>query len=365
MPALLLTGAAAWLINGLHSAPDCGASSKDLMRAVLPHVDRIGADINVLAYGTPDNGNGPDSDDDDDDDNNRPTTLPAYPHGMVFLRTIRSGKNNPVPRMSAETNFRLRSKSFEYIFGTTLEKIVLRLMKAKVVQPRDSNRVSNRARHTPTYYNWGQNEEGDLFSLEGKGGVLPSRVRDTGSDMEDEGEPEEPEDTLSSNTTSLWFQFLLDVIESGPNEKAANKPGHIRLDQGERTEVNEATYKNTHLSDIFNDCQLRQASPEEWRNIFDKFFPVKGHTRSGRIQNYPSTLYYPRWEYFKNHATEQTYNLVRESLFKRFERLYWMPKAEEDRIWYTKFDKNMHKISGIERNKPSPRILVQGVNPTW
>lgn len=267
--------------------------------------------------------------------------------------------------MSAEITYRLRPKSFVYIFGATLEKVMMRVMNANLVQPRDSNRISNRTQHKPLYHNWGQNEEGDLILLEGKGGVLPSRVRDTGSDMEGEEEAEGPEETLSSNATSLWFQFLLDVIETGPNVKAANKPAYIRLDAGERTEVNEATYRHTKLSDIFIDCQFRQATPKDWSTIFDKFFPVKGHTRRGKIQNYLSMPYYPRWEYFKNHADDLTYNLVRKSLFKRFNRLYWMPKAEEDRVWYTKFDKSMHKISGIERTRPSPRILVQGVNPTW
>ncbi|KAF9470635.1 hypothetical protein BDN70DRAFT_901951, partial [Pholiota conissans] len=76
--ALLLTAAAPWFLNGLHSAPDNGPSSRDLMGKILPLVDRIDADVETLAYPTStrasitpvqrsDNDDNDDDDDDDDD----------------------------------------------------------------------------------------------------------------------------------------------------------------------------------------------------------------------------------------------------------------------------------------------------------
>jgi len=37
MPALLIMAAASWVLHGLHSSPDTGPSSQELMRAILPH----------------------------------------------------------------------------------------------------------------------------------------------------------------------------------------------------------------------------------------------------------------------------------------------------------------------------------------
>jgi hypothetical protein len=49
-PALLLTAAAPWFLNSLHSAPDTGPSSRELMDAILPHVDATEADPENLPY---------------------------------------------------------------------------------------------------------------------------------------------------------------------------------------------------------------------------------------------------------------------------------------------------------------------------
>lgn len=48
--ALLLVVALVWLVNGLHSRPDDGSASRNLMSAILPHVEHEGADPNTLAY---------------------------------------------------------------------------------------------------------------------------------------------------------------------------------------------------------------------------------------------------------------------------------------------------------------------------
>ncbi len=46
----LLTAAAPWFLNGLHSVPDNGPCSRDLMGKILPLVNREDADIQALAY---------------------------------------------------------------------------------------------------------------------------------------------------------------------------------------------------------------------------------------------------------------------------------------------------------------------------
>lgn len=48
--AMLLTAAALWFLKGLHCVPDSGPASRDLIAAILPHVQREDADPNALPF---------------------------------------------------------------------------------------------------------------------------------------------------------------------------------------------------------------------------------------------------------------------------------------------------------------------------
>ncbi|KAF9459638.1 hypothetical protein BDZ94DRAFT_1171312 [Collybia nuda] len=375
--ALILTAAAAWLLNGLHSAPDKGKSSRELMAAVLPHVDRIGADRNILAYGTPlddeDNISEVSTDSNDDDEVPRErsrrdaTTLPAFPYGIIFLSKLRLGKEYPVPRLTKDSRLMLSDDAFRYFFKATPDELAETLLQEKVVRRKHPDRIANRTRQTPSYYNWGQNPNKSIFSLAGKGARLPSRPRDLGSDNEEQEDGESDNDSDGADITDidrfitkLWYQFLIDILEVGPNKKRAHLPPYIKLNATERGMANEETYRNMNLGEIFTDYQWQVGSDKDWTKVFDKLFPVKGHTRAGTVQNYKRAQYYPKWEDFKAQADHRSYTTVRKELLKRFRKLYWMPKAVEERIWWTKYDPSMEHSRGADSTTAAPRILING-----
>lgn len=154
MPALLLTAASAWLLNGLHSSPDKGASSKELMAAILPHVSRAGANRDILAYGTPTKDDDIDSQASTQSDEDLPlptkarhdaTMLPAFPYGLVFLRNIRVGPDYPVPRLKNE-GLSIKEKAFKYLFGVNPEGVEHEFFRIALVRPSHDHRVPNRLR---------------------------------------------------------------------------------------------------------------------------------------------------------------------------------------------------------------------------
>ena len=143
--ALILAAAAVWLLTGLHSSPDNGSSSRQLMAAVLPHVATEGADLDILAYGIPCNEIDPaeedeeeddESTDDDDDIDQQPqrarqrrdaVSQPAFPYGLVFLHCIRVGPSYPVPRLNKSKDAatsELSATAFRYFFGVDIENIM-------------------------------------------------------------------------------------------------------------------------------------------------------------------------------------------------------------------------------------------------
>lgn len=372
--ALTLLAGCAWLLNSLHSAPDTGQSWRAVASAVLPHVERAGADRNILLFGTPEEAeeeeeDSSSSEDDGDIPRIRPrrdaSTLPAAPFGLIFTRPIRLGQGHPAPRLSEDPRDLLPPGIFKKIFNASQEDIQSRLEGSAVVRPAHPDRVPNKVRRLPVYYNHGQNPEGTIFSVKQRGARIPPTLRDEGSDLEDEPLPEGPATPPADAdefTTRVWYMLLSDVTNSAPNQQGAGQPSYIRLTQGERTQVNEATYTNDKLSDYFYDCQWMQATEDMWRKNFDKLFPLKGVTREGKVQNFTRADYYKEWEKFKNNSDHVSFNLVRDALYRRSKKLYWLPKAENDRLWYTKVHKDMKNLVG-DKKKAAPRVLVRGRDP--
>lgn len=129
--------------------------------------------------------------------------------------------------------------------------------------------------------------------------------------------------------------------------------------------VNEDTYKNRTLSAYFTDCQWKVAGRKDWQLIFDRFFPPRDSIKGGRVQNYGATVYLRTLRKIQARSDNETNRRIREALRRKFDELYWMPFAQTDRIWYTKFNAKFVKSSGRERRAPSPQILINGPLPFW
>ena len=86
------------------------------MDCVLPEVDRRGADEMFLAYGR-----AVDDGADTNDGYDEQVTLPANPHGLVFLHSLRIGQRHPVPRMRSGKV--LSDRSFRFFVGVDVDEI--------------------------------------------------------------------------------------------------------------------------------------------------------------------------------------------------------------------------------------------------
>ena len=355
MQALLLTAGCVWLLNGLHSAPDNGPASRNLMDCILPEIYRRGADEMLLAYGRAvDDAN----DEMDDDDYDGRFYLPGNPYGLVFLNSLRIGQRHPVPRL--QKNKSLSDRSFEFLFGIAFRDIDESFFRSSSIHSGPLNRSRNRVRRTERYVPDDDAPEANLFNVETRGVQLLPRARDEGSDLEDQDEDTEDEEGIDAQLTNLWRQFIKDVLQTVPNRSRGDEDGYCRLDAEERV-VGEDLFKNLCLSDFFNDCQWRVGDQGEWDTVFDHLFPVKDKAR--RVQNYNASHYYSKWQDIRRRAEKRSLDTIRKALKTKFKTLLWFPFAQADRIWPTKTTSNRFK-KFLAVNKPAPWVICRRA-PTW
>ncbi|KAF9470974.1 hypothetical protein BDN70DRAFT_939291 [Pholiota conissans] len=403
--ALLLTAAAPWFLNGLHSAPDNGPSSRDLMGKILPLVDRVDADVQTLAYPIGTRARIQLEEDDEDDEveiiydstkpeednlsvhsmlsgddepmprqapnrNSRPDKVPYNPYGIVFLREIRCTENIAVPRFSDMRIPMITTKTFRYIFGIEREDVQNEFFKVQLVVPPNPDRVPNKVRRT-TRREARDDEPDKIFNLSMKGYHLPPPVQDNGSDEDDSDDNEDNDEQLDIDIdkmlTNLWRQFLVDVTKKVPNRSKALDSSYCVLNMLQREEVNDETYRNLRLREYFNDCQFRVASKNGWTDAFNKLWPSQGKKLVGKkIQNYDSMDYYISW----NNLIRKDENIddpedpipiepMRDALRKRFNKLKWVPNAQNDRIWYTTRKPSFMRFPECDPDGPAPRILIK------
>lgn len=387
--ALLLTAACAWVLNGIHSTPDMGSSSRDLMNAILPHVDREGADPNILAYGTPvdEHEDISESDSEDDDDGPPPAkrrrdahTLPAIPWGLLFHRDIRLGPSHPVPRFVEEGDF-ISEKTFMYFFKVAPKNISRLIVDATLCAPVHPARIVNKQQRTTTFIP--VDEQRALFKLRRKGLALRPRDRDSGSDIEPSSESDSDDDpefqrarqqqrlhrlptnpTIDEELTFLWRQFLLDLTSVSPNIKGSANPSYCKLTKSQRLAVNESTYRNEKLSDYFIDVQWKIVDQGKWDTNFKYFFPDFDSLLPSKTQGWKQCQYFQNWKSMMQRSDNRTMDHMRQAMKKRFDTLYWVPRAEKERIWSTK------RVKTFEKPNPSnsgaaPQVFVRGFAPQW
>ncbi|KAF8873543.1 hypothetical protein CPB84DRAFT_1829545 [Gymnopilus junonius] len=380
-PALLLAASAPWFLNSLHCTPDLGQSHRDLLTAILPHIARTGADINVLPFAIStrrrqprDDESEPDEDFDEDDvdsdeeyERERPRhiipngdSVPSIIHGMVFLRRLRLGPQHPCPRL--ERGLFIKDATFKYIFKKDIDDVREVLYNNTMIAKPNADRVMNKTRRTLAYLP--PDDEQPIFNLEVKGYHLVPPPADQGSDNEPSDSDDEVREAISESLdmelTVVWRQFLLDITARAPNMKGAGNPSYVKLTASERLEVNEATYQDPDLSKYFNYCQWRMGSEDDWKRVFNHLWPVHDDVKFN-AQNYGQCRYYLKWgtllDQFKDEKTERK---ARRALWRRYDKLYWVPLSERDKLWWTKAESSKFSTSDITgERKVAPRILVR------
>jgi hypothetical protein len=85
----------------------------------------------------------------------------------------------------------------------------------------------------------------------------------------------------------------------------------------------------------------------------------------GKKQNYGSMQYYLDWDKLKAKVDENTFRQMRREVKGKFNELYWMPAAQSDRVWKTKFDPKFRKSSGAPAQEAAPMVLLHGLASLW
>jgi hypothetical protein len=374
--SLVLVAGVIWLLNGLHCAPDKGANSKRLMDAILSHVSRDGADPDTLAYGSPTKDDGVDSRDEDF----LPTirrrgdemqTLPSHAYGMVFLRMICVGRDHPVPRLYND-NSALHPKAFSYFFKVPMEEVRNNIISSQIRRPVNEDRVSNKTRRTPIYFDYASLEENARvlpveFNFAEQGCSLRPIPVDKGPDAEPPEEVVPDEEDIDVTLTNLWRQFALDITSRASNCKGSHAESHIALDATARLHVTPDTYKNRNLAAYFRDCQWKVVTDREWLAIFNCLFPPLGQKLSASAQNYSQMRYYLDWADILERADGDTIVKMRAALKEKFDDFYWMPHACKDRVWKSRYMASYTKSSGFPRRDPCPLVAIapRSQLPLW
>ena len=104
----MLTAATIWLINGLHSRPDDGWASRDLMCAVLPH--------------TEDDSNLGVSFQEDEQEEDGEGSVPHAAFSLIFLHDVWLPPESTVPRMCIGRA--INDYTHKFYFGLTFHDIV-------------------------------------------------------------------------------------------------------------------------------------------------------------------------------------------------------------------------------------------------
>jgi hypothetical protein len=288
--------------------------------------------------------------------------LPYNPYGLIFLRRIKIVST--VPRMRADGP-QMSSSAFLFFFGKSEREIrdeynrVVFLAKGAI----NRKRIPNKAKITKRYELPADEPEVPIFDLASLGHALPPPAVDSGSDVDDSDDPDVGE--IDREVSAIWRQFLVDMKQKAPNPRQHGAPSYLKLNVAERRRASEEVFRNVNLSEIWTCIWYKVAERSDFDKSFRYLFPVSAPEVAPSTQNYKQAKYFNMWMRILNESEEETIEVIRNHLRRRFDTLTWVPYAISDRIWTT----HPRRPVGFTRlpvgsRGPAPRILIR-VRPSW
>lgn len=354
--SVLMLAAVPWLVNSLHATIDDKSASRDLIRAIFPHGDREEVMRNDLLFYT----------------SLAPPTqemveagyevsVPKADRGAFFVRKISIGPPHEIPSFPGPRF--LSTKACETLLGDDLESIITMFMKQKSRGIRNPDRLRNKTiqRRLPPPPDFSTDVV--LPVLEGRLLVASRQAGD--EENQHNPQPEFFEDNNVHRIVSdISRQFFVDLLRCSPNGSRYTAGRSIRLAEDDIEAADMTTYQETNFSRLFNASRYRMADKTLWRSTFDKFFPPKGMKASDKAQNYHNTAYYPAWIELAGRCTTESFDEIREVVWNSvFNKLYWVPAAQADRIWFTKPDKRYTDLPKHDCAVPVLNIIINHKNP--
>ncbi|KAF8525886.1 hypothetical protein BU17DRAFT_83391 [Hysterangium stoloniferum] len=207
--ALLLTAACLWLINGLHSRPDDGSADRKLMEAILPLTEVDDQLDHLTLMFTPRGGyrlQAEEEEEEEEDGEEEVELTPWNPYGVIYIRRL---VIKEVPRFRTGGPS-LTVAAFQAFFKASQEEIHFRFNKTGILPPGvlpSTRIVTNKTKLTPTYIpDDGDGVQETIFNLSERGIRIPDCPVDSGSDMDEENDNNEPDSFQNADEciTFLW-----------------------------------------------------------------------------------------------------------------------------------------------------------------
>lgn len=300
-------------------------------------------------------------DDEDDEEDLNIADIPYNPFGVIFLRRIQV---YDVPRMRAGGPG-LSISGFLFFFDKSMEEIKF-IYASTGIRPRvpasQRRAITNKVKRTPTYINPAAEPDVPIFNLSEMGHELPPPVVDDGSDVEDELVDGPDHRGINAQISTLWKQFLMDMVIKSPTKQGAKQP-YCKLTQEQRLTVGEEPFENLMLSDTWNACQYKLASRDDWKRAFDHLFPPQDYVTSSTVQNYLQCQYYLKWKDLCATVKKETIHAIRAKFRGRLSTFKWIPHACADKLWVTSQHAAFTRLPRGSTGA-APRILVRGA-PQW
>ncbi|KDQ50054.1 hypothetical protein JAAARDRAFT_142536 [Jaapia argillacea MUCL 33604] len=173
------------------------------------------------------------------------------------------------------------------------------------------------------------------FRFSDRGVRLKPLVKPQGKDMErqnaDAGEDMDIDETLEL----VWRQFVPEIMFKAPNKRTVAEGTHTHMSMEERLNSTTALFKTFNMAGIFERIQFRVIDALDWIALFDRLFPTGFNVSEGKKQNYNSCLYFKTWQNAMARLSRPHVRLVRSEVLQHFNKLWWLPYAEQGRIWRT------------------------------
>jgi hypothetical protein len=349
-PSLELGAITVYMINALVYRPGDGQAETTLLNSTCQHVA-----LNAS--------NDSDDDDDDDDDMTEPI---GYNRGLYFVSDLVLDKN--CYRLSA--NRQIGADMLAVLYRKPGLKAIDQEFSffhpAGIETQTNPNRIYNRRTKTlDLRYVRPDEDIAPEFNLEARGVNLKPRARMTGEDIRFGGsDSDEDAEGIDIHVTKIFRQFPYDVFQVAPNRKSHKTGSWILLDDTARSGVRIDVFKTLDLSLIFDEVQYRIVDQNVWKDVvFARYFPAKGQKPPKALQNFPAATYYKDWIDLMNRLSTNDANLVRRTMFRKFDELHWVPYPASDRMWATK---SMTTRGWIRLPPGKPQACPQlAINDKW
>lgn len=176
-------------------------------------------------------------------------------------------------------------------------------------------------------------------------------------DMVDLSSEEEDEGNIDKHLSTIWYQFLFDMIQKSPNSRLATGASYGTLGVLARANINEKLFKEYQLP--FNVVRWKKVDPSYWRTIFDRLFTRRGTVVKKSFQGLRQCRYWKLYVSLIDGLTPGEAMKVRKALRKRFDKLSWMTMTGSDRVWTTRPDMSgAHSTIPKNLQTPAPQIAI-------